>query len=159
MDVAVREVREQDYENLCVLLNQVDVLHSEELPQIFITPQGYARSREYINTLIADDDQVFFAAECQGTIVGCILVGIRSSADIPILVKRRYAYIDDIVIDRDYRQSGLGKMLMERAEKWIVQKGISQIELNVWDFNRVAISFFDKMGYAPSRHFMWKTIE
>ena len=159
MDVSIREVREQDYEELCVLLNQADVLHSEALPQIFVTPQGFARSREYINTLTADDNQGLFVAEYQGRIVGCILIIIRNSADIPILVKRRYAYVEDIIVDRDCRRSSVGKMLMQQAEKWVVQKGISQIELNVWDFNRVAISFFDKMGYTPSRHVMWKTVE
>jgi hypothetical protein len=40
-----------------------------------------------------------------------------------------------------------------------MQKNISQVELNVWDFNEEAITFFKELGYTMARHQMWKSIK
>ena len=58
----------------------------------------------------------------------------------------------------DLRGSGIGKALVGAAEQWALDKNAPQLELNIWDFNREAIKFFQKLGYTPSRHNMWKTV-
>ena len=158
MDFSIREATEQDYEGLCNIFAEGDLLHSQALPQIFATPQEPFRNREFICEILKDKSAVMFVAESGGEIIGLIHVLIRESTDIPIMVKRRYAYISDIAVAEGRRGSGIGKSLMREVERWAIQQNTSQLELNVWDFNTNAIAFFQKLGYASSRHNMWKSV-
>jgi GNAT superfamily N-acetyltransferase len=47
---------------------------------------------------------------------------------------------------------------MERAHAWALDKGINQIQLNVWEFNEGAIAFYEKLGYTVASRTMWKSL-
>ena len=146
MEFLVREATEQDYEGLSAILAEVDAMHSEALPHIFVTPEEPARSKEYFSDTITDENTALFIAEKDGQVSGLISIHIRESVSIPIMVKRRYAYIDNIAVAKEFRGSTIGK------------EGVSELELNVWDFNQEAITFFQRLGYTMARHGMWKPV-
>lgn len=158
MEFLVREATEQDYEGLSDILAEVDAMHSEALPHIFVTPEEPARSKEYFSDTITDENTALFIAEKDSQVIGLISIHIRESISIPIMVERRYAYIDNIAVAKEFRGSTIGKELMKEAERWAIQKGVSELELNVWDFNQEAITFFQRLGYTMARHGMWKPV-
>jgi len=158
MDFLIRKAEAQDYGGLCRVYTEVDLLHNQDLPEIFVYPEKISRSKEFITGILEDDNAAMFVAESNGKIIGFVHVYIRKTPDIPILVKRRYAYISEIAVTRELHGFGIGKALMKEAEKWAVQQNTSQAELNVWDFNRNAIDFYTKLGYSPSYHIMKKSI-
>jgi GNAT superfamily N-acetyltransferase len=53
---------------------------------------------------------------------------------------------------------GIGQALLRRAERWAAERGASELELTVWEFNQDAIAFYEKLGYVTERRTMWKTI-
>lgn len=158
MDFSIRKATEQDYEGLSKIYTEVDVLHSEALPHIFAEPKEPLRNRESILEIVEDESAAMFVAESGGQIIGLIHVSIRESPDIAVMVKRRYAYINDIAVTEGWRGSGIGKALTREAERWAIQNDVSELELNVWDFNQDAIAFFQELGYTSSRRTMWKSI-
>jgi ribosomal protein S18 acetylase RimI-like enzyme len=161
MDFLVRAAVEQDFEGISEIFNEVNAMHSEALPSIFVEPKEPVESAcdiKFISDDIADENTALFVAERDGQIIGIIHVSIRESPEIPIMVKRRYGYIDDIAIAKEFRNSSIGKTLMREVERWAIQKNVSQLELNVWDFNQNAFAFFQKLGYTAVRHIMGKSI-
>ena len=158
MDYLIREAKEQDYKGILQLYDEITLLHVEALPQIFIKADTPFWNKEYIFEIIESENSVIFLAESDNKIIGLIEVEIRESPDIPIMVKRRYAYVGTIVVSETFRHIGIGKDLMRWVEKWVVEKDVSQIEFNVWDFNQNAMRFFNKLGYSSSRHILWKVI-
>ena len=48
---------------------------------------------------------------------------------------------------------------MEVVEKWAIESGLNQIELNVWDFNKRAMAFFENTGFKPLHHTMEKKLK
>ena len=158
MDFVIREAKEQDYEELLKIFDEGDLLHIKALPQIFKKVDEPSRSRDYISSIIGDENAGIFLAESGNQIIGFIVVVIREAPNIPIMVKRRFAYVDSIVVTEKSRDSGIGRALMAEAEQWALGKKASQLELNVWDFNQEAIEFFKKLGYKTSRRNMWKTV-
>jgi ribosomal protein S18 acetylase RimI-like enzyme len=36
---------------------------------------------------------------------------------------------------------------MEKMQEWTITKGATSIELNVYEFNETAISFYERLGY------------
>lgn len=148
MEWSIREAVASDYDDLCVLFDEGDTFHRENLPTIFQKPRGGIRDKEYVLGLIADETIGLFVAQAGRRLVGLICVMIKESSDIPILVRRRYAVIDNVVVDEAFRRAGIGRALMENTHKWAEAKGAESIELNVWEFNQGAIEFYRTLGYA-----------
>jgi ribosomal protein S18 acetylase RimI-like enzyme len=55
--------------------------------------------------------------------------------------------VDSIGVRSAFQNRGIGRKLMEKMEAWANAKGVTSIELNVYDFNKTAISFYESLGY------------
>lgn len=150
MEFSIRQATLDDYDPINAVLAEVDALHRVALPHVFRDPGAPARSREYIASIIDSQDAALLIAECADRITGLIHVLIRETRDIPILVPRRYAVIENIVVAESNRRSGVGRALMEAAHRWAQKQGIEQIELGVWEFNQGALAFYEKLGYRTA---------
>jgi GNAT superfamily N-acetyltransferase len=159
MNFRLREATDQDYAGLCEVFAEVDALHAEALPHVFQPIDGPARTREYFASIIADPDAGLFVAESEGRIVGLVDVRIHETPPVPMLVPRRYAIIDAIAVRKGHQRKGVGRALMERAEQWAHDRGLSEVSLNVWEFNRGAIEFYERLGYATALRRMKRTID
>ena len=51
-----------------------------------------------------------------------------------------------VVVLPEYRGSGLGRMVVAEAERWIAELGFREV---VIDSRIVAVPFYEKLGYAP----------
>lgn len=149
----------QDYKALCRVFEEGDEYHRQTLPHIFKKPDGSVRTKEFISSIIGNKDEILFNAESNQTIIGVVHIGIREAPYIDIMVPRRYAVIDNIVVLKAYRGKGVGKMLMKKADEWISSKGIKHVELHVWEFNQSAIKFYEKLGYTTACRKMWQLLE
>lgn len=47
-------------------------------------------------------------------------------------------------MDNNYRGYGIGNRLIEYAEKDLKSRGIKEIEIYVWEFNRGALNLYEK---------------
>lgn len=72
----------------------------------------------------------------------------QDSKSIPIFKFRSIYYIDDIVVDKDYRHKGIGKKLYNYVLDKAKKNNIDSIELNVWAFNQSAINFYKSLGMS-----------
>lgn len=155
----IRLATMDDYRGLCAVLDEVDALHQRALPQVFRDPGGSARSREYIASIVADETACLWVAEEEGQIVGILHISIRQTRDdIPILVPRRYAVIENVAVVRKRRRQRIGRALIERAERWASEQGIDQIELHVWEFNEQARAFYEALGYQTASRRLWTSL-
>ena len=53
---------------------------------------------------------------------------------------------------------GIGKALMEHIHLWAEERGLKQIQLTVWDFNKGAQEFYKNLGYEMLHHRMRKEL-
>jgi ribosomal protein S18 acetylase RimI-like enzyme len=147
MKITIRKAKTEDYGSLIELFDEVDAVHRDHHPRIFQKPNGPVWEIDYYIGLISDESTAVFVAELEGNILGFIHAIVRDAPDIPVLVPRRFAIIDGIVVISKYKKRGIGRMLMKGIEEWTKEKGASSIELNVYEFNQEAISFYESLGY------------
>jgi ribosomal protein S18 acetylase RimI-like enzyme len=86
-------------------------------------------------------------AEVGGQLVGVVHAIVRDTPAIPVLVPRCYAVVDCIAVRSGFQNHGIGRTLMEKMQEWAIAKGATSIELNVFEFNETAISFYERLGY------------
>jgi diamine N-acetyltransferase len=158
MDITIRRARETDYGPLCRLWDEVDWLHRQRLPAIYRQPAGPVREWDYFAGLLADETAAIFLAEQAGELLGFIHVLIVQARDIPLLVPRRFAVIDNLVVTERARRLGIGSLLMEEAEHWAREQGLTVIELTVYEFNQGAIALYEKAGYETLSRRMSKSL-
>lgn len=158
MHISIRKATADDYVPLCALFNEVDALHRDHLPRIFQQPGGPARERDYYLGLIADENVAFLVAEAGGNLAGFVHAFVRDAPAFPVFVARRYAVVDAVVVSSVLRHRGIGKRLMEQAQVWAIAKEATAIELNVYEFNQSAISFYERLGYGTLSRKMSKEL-
>lgn len=150
----------QDYNSLCDLMRIVDQLHSDHFPDRYKVPEEHnVRSLEYIRETILSPNSRIFIAESGKMLVGFIVVLLVETSDFPILVKRKFAVIDNIGVNPENRKQGIATALMISAEEWAKEKGAQSLELNVYLFNTAAQHLYEKLGYTPISFKMNKPLE
>lgn len=158
-NITIQVATAQDYHPLCELFQEVDALHQYRLPDIFqaveISGQGY----EYFLNLIADEHVALFTAKANEVLVGFVHAVIQSAPNAPVFVPRRYALVVGIAVRSDYRDSGIGRILMERVHQWATSKGATSIELNIYEFNTGAIRFYERLGYHTLSRCLHKRLD
>ncbi|TYB31567.1 MAG: GNAT family N-acetyltransferase [Candidatus Mcinerneyibacterium aminivorans] len=147
MKLFLRKADKSDYEELCRIIKQVDFLHHRNLPNIFENNPGPARTPEYLFSIIDGEKKEIIVAETDEKILGLVIIGIETSPDYSVLIPRKYVLIDNIAVDDNYRNKGVGTALMKKVHKWAKSRNINEIVLNVYEFNDEAIEFYKKLGY------------
>ena len=167
MRFAIRAATERDLDALNQIIRDVDALHREQLPHVFQEPDGPPREREYMLGVLSDESYGLFIAEAQepveeyakGAILGFVQVAIQDTPPIPLLVPRRVARVENLGVRKDARRAGIGRALMDHAQRWSGQSGATEIDLNVHEFNQAAIRFYHSLGYATSSRRMSKRLD
>jgi ribosomal protein S18 acetylase RimI-like enzyme len=147
MEISVRKATVDDYSSVCELFDEIDALHRDHLPHVFQKPSGAAREQDYYSGLIADENVVLLVAEVGEELVGFVHAIVREPPAMPVFVPRCYAVVDSIVVKSGFQNHGIGRTLMEKMQEWAITKGATSIELNVYEFNETAISFYEGLGY------------
>ena len=158
MEIQIRDLTLEDFEAVNSLFMQLHNLHVAQRPDIFkkiekpTTTQawGFASSLE-------DENKILLGAELDGKIVGLCFVIIRRPKN-DALVSRICAYIDDIVVDENCRENGIGTALYNAAVKRSKLRGATAVELGVSSFNADAISFYKSLGMTVQSYKMEQTI-
>ncbi len=153
-----RNAVQADYEPLCRLWDEVDRLHRQHLPHVYRRPDGPVREWAYFAGLLRDENYALFLAEAAGALVGFVHVLTAQSREIPLLVPRRFAVVDNLVVTESARRQGVASMLVEQAEGWAREQDLSEIELTVYEFNRGAIALYEKTGYETLFRRMRKSL-
>lgn len=166
MQIAIRAATVRDLDELSEIIEEVDSLHREHLPHIFRKPHGLPRDRTYMRELLGDDLCGLFVAQAtglgqgktEGQILGFVQAAIRDTPPIPILVRRRIAVVENLAVREGTRRVGIGRALMRHAQHWAEGLGATEVELNVYEFNQAAVSFYRSLGYTTSNRRMSKRL-
>lgn len=140
----IRKVENKDYDKLVKLIYQVHELHYQNRPDIYV--DGNPLPTEYFESIINDENSLNFVYVENGNILGLLMASKKQNNPISITRERVTYFIDDIVVDNNYRRKGIGKALYEYLVNQAQNDKIDSIELNVWAFNMSAIKFYESLG-------------
>jgi len=144
----VREAQPGDFEAICELFQEVDELHAELLPGFFRKPRRGTRTREALRRIVdSNDEAILVVLEPIDAVAGLVHVQIYDTPAVQLMVPKRRAHIDNLVVLEALRRRGLGGRLLEAASRWAKSKGAEEVLLTVWEGNRAAERFYERMGF------------
>ncbi|MCB2207334.1 MAG: GNAT family N-acetyltransferase [Bacteroidetes bacterium] len=70
----------------------------------------------------------------------------------------RKGWINRVAVLPEYRHKGIAKLLVDAAEKWLDEQGISIYACQIEDYNEDSLKVFKKLGYIPFKgmHYLTK---
>ncbi len=106
-------------------------------------PASAASVRRRLLNLLARRDHAIWVAESEGGIVaGWIHVFVKQ-----LLESDREAEIGGLVIDENLRGQGVGRALVERAERWAKARRLQSVYVRSNIVRNDAHAFYQKLGY------------
>ncbi|MCT8158774.1 GNAT family N-acetyltransferase [Pseudoruegeria sp. SHC-113] len=110
----------------------------------------------YITGRMAEDLAGFWARQTQGGVRFQIVAEAgdgRLLGFIALLPKPDGPYVDNLHVSPDAKGGGVGRALMARAARELLDLGENSLYLTVIDANTAAIAFYEAMGGAASGPF------
>ena len=151
--MVIRKAKFTDIDRLSELLYEVHNLHAEGRPDIFQKgKQKY--SKEDLESVLTNSQTPVWVAEEKRKVVGYIFCIYEEVKDHTSLTDRKTLYIDDLCVDKEFRQKGIGKSLYNYVKMIAKSNGCYDVTLNVWNLNPGAIAFYEKLGLKPMKIYM-----
>ena len=146
MEISIEKAEAADIGALVKLL---EVLFSIE--QDF-SPDATAQ-RDGLTLLLDNPDraQVFIARHPKAGVVGMVSAQLVIST----AVGAPSAWIEDLVVQEQFRKQGVGKTLLEQAQEWATTKGAKRVQLIADADNTSALDFYNRLGWTQTRLQAW----
>jgi ribosomal protein S18 acetylase RimI-like enzyme len=123
--VSIRPFQASDEKGVIALWRACDLLRPQNDPQ-----KDIARKLKV-------NPEWFLVAELDGRIVGAVMAGYEGHR----------GWINYLAVDPSRQRGGLGRRLMDEAERRLRAAGCPKINLQVRPENKAAIAFYERIGF------------
>ncbi|MBQ8426876.1 MAG: GNAT family N-acetyltransferase [Clostridia bacterium] len=145
----IRKAENKDILRLSTMLRQVQQLHADGRPDIFIAGTNKYSDQKIGEIISCEHTPVFVAVDDNDTAIGYAFCEIEDFHGTPNLKGRKVFYIDDLCVDENYRGNGIGTELYNFVLSVAKNMNCFHLTLNVWHLNQSAVKFYEKLGLKP----------
>ena len=138
--ISVREADQADLNEVCNMLAELFSIEDDFRPD-------YEKQKTALEILIdKKTGSIILVAESDGYIAGMVnLQKIVSTASGGYSI-----LLEDLYVKPEYRKTGIGGMLVGKAEEWGRSESALRIQLAADGRNRRAVSFYSYAGFGKS---------
>ncbi len=151
--ITVRFAREDDLDRVNELRRQVNELHVAGKPDVF-KPGFCDELRDYIHVIWNDPEKEIVVAEAGGTVAGFAVLNHIVRPENPYMFERDFLDIDEFAVDEAFRRQGAATEMIRFIREYAKEKCYRRLELNMWEFNRGALEFYEAVGFKTFRRYM-----
>jgi GNAT superfamily N-acetyltransferase len=130
--IALRTARFEDAEQIARLATQLGY------------PSAVAEIRKRMEHITSESlGRVIVAVDERGTVIGWTHVFVAHRME-----SEPFAEIGGLVVDEGHRNRGVGRILLEEAERWTMASGVSILRVRSNMIRRDAHRFYERAGYS-----------
>jgi len=145
------------------LANKNDILSLSRLYEEFFKynslqePFSNAEAEEkgdYPQSVIEGTTGDIFVSEINNEVIGFIHLEEDKTDPFPCVVQHKFTRIIDLYIKPEYRKNGIGKLLIEKAKEWSINRKHDYLELMVLENNEIGKNFYKKESFVTTSNIM-----
>ena len=147
--IAIRPATEADLDQALILYHEFHEFHVQGVPDRLRVPAPYddAAARETLTHILYSQDAALFVAEQQERLVGLAEVYLHHDAPHAAAISFTYGHLQSLIVTESLRGTGLGRRLVEAAERWASARGATEMRLACWEFSGGPLPFYEALGY------------
>jgi ribosomal protein S18 acetylase RimI-like enzyme len=142
--IKVRELKIGDVENLIYLLEQLWIGKQIDLIAV----------KQVIERGLNNDHQVYICATDNDKLIGYCSLTIKNN----LWMLANLGNVDELVVDSEHRNQGIGKMLICEIEKIAKSHGCKRLELDSAFHRTIAHEFYERSGFEKRAYLFSKEI-
>ena len=150
----IRDMESKDYPEIDRLMKELHELHVKGRPDLY-TELKHPYSREEFEKIVSEPEIIAILAEEKSVVIGLCIGTLRKKSG---MVEMKTMYIEDLIVDRNFRGKGIASQLYEEMEERGRNTGAKRLDLMVWEFNSDAKRFYEKQGMRPQRYIYEKEL-
>lgn len=154
----VRFARKEDYEAINALRAPVCALHSNGYPALF-KPVFAKDHQERVLKMMEDPEQDVLVEEENGQLLGFVMVEYIKREETNNIYAVHEAHIVEIGVDETSQGKGIGTALIQAVKDAAKVRGCRSVQLDVWEFNKSALRFYEKLGFVTLRRKMEQVLD
>ncbi len=154
----VRFARKEDYEAINALRAPVCALHSNGYPALF-KPVFAKDHQERVLKMMEDPEQDVLVAEENGQLLGFAMAEYIKREETNSIYAVHEAHIVEIGVDETSQGKGIGTALIQAVKDAAKVRGCRSVQLDVWEFNKSALRFCEKLGFVTLRRKMEQVLD
>ena len=113
---------------------------------VYETAPGAEKTmRRFLADLASSGHSFLFVAVAGGRVVGFISGELREGS--PTFLPKTWASVDDVFVEPDHRNRGMGRALLRSVGEWARERGAGGISLQVAAANARARKFYEELGF------------
>lgn len=150
----IRNAKEKDADRILELLVQVNNVHSDNRPDLFLRDKTKYTKDELLAIISDDSKPIFVGVDDNDRVLGyafCVFQSHIEDNNFPDIVT---LYIDDICVDEKERGKHVAGQIYDYVKNFAKEQGCYNVTLNVWDKNDAAITFYKKCGFKIQKYGM-----
>ncbi|MDZ8241799.1 MAG: GNAT family N-acetyltransferase [Nostoc sp. ChiQUE01a] len=138
VQVQIRQSQIQDAEQIAILSEQLNY------------PATKTQIEQRLLQIHNNNSHIVYVA----TVANDYVIGWVHAHIYDLIVMPKQAIILGLVVDKDYRNYGIGRFLMQQIEQWASLLGCDGIRLNSNIKRKEAHVFYEKIGYTNIKQSM-----
>ncbi|WP_121810689.1 GNAT family N-acetyltransferase [Mucilaginibacter kameinonensis] len=138
-------IRKATIEDLPILLQFEQGIISTERP-FDSTLKPDPISYYDLKAFISSSEVEVLVAEIDGAVAGSGYARIKKNPD-SYYDFEKYAYLGFMYVSPAHRGKGINQAIIEGLKKWVVEQGLAEIRLEVYNDNTGAIKAYEKVGF------------
>ena len=128
----IRQAKVEDARSISLLSQQLGYSISEEAIKIYL--KSLATAKEWI---------VYIACKSE-SILGWINIYLTHG-----ILADKQAEVGGLIVDKNFRSQGIGRLLMQKGQTWAQQQGCNLIQVRSRTTRQQAHDFYQNIGYEP----------
>ena len=146
-ELSIRPASKRDSADLLVLLDTQNAFHAAHLPSFF---ERGDTVEDRILRVFEDPDAERLVADDHERLHGGVELRLAETKPLPILVRKRFAYIQKLIALEGFREKEIGTALLEAARAWAQARGVHPLRTSVAPGNERAGAFCAKQGFPET---------
>ncbi len=149
----VRFAKEEDLKRVNELREEVNEVHVKGRPDIF-KPGFNEELQNHVYEIWNAENNDIIVAEQDGIICGYACVQFVDKPESPFMNARKFYAVDEFGVSKEFRRQGVATELIAFIKEDAKKRGLTKLELNMWEFNEGALAFYEAVGFKTYRRYM-----
>ncbi len=157
MNILIRPYQDLDENSVRKLIQELKEHENKLDNDLKTNHEAQEATFKEIITPLNEDRGEIYVAELDNQIIGFIAFNIDIKNYIQMFNKIPVVFISDIIVTKDFRNKGIGKLLLTKAQEFARQHNIKYLKLTVLS-NNTATKLYKDIGFNDYEITMLKNI-